>query len=1183
MLSGARDALRRAPSYAPSRDAPARQSLRRAARPALAAALAEDWAGPVLLITAQPARAREWEAQLPGWSDADILRFASPNARPYERVNRDGPSTQRRLATLFALQRADDAPAPSAAILIASASALMTPTLPPERYRAAILSLAQGQRHSLRAMLQNLHGIGYVASPLVVAEGQFARRGGILDVFPLAAAQPLRIEWDGEEIASLRLFDPVHQRSTGQTLTAAQIPPAREFLPADGPPIAQELALWLEQNDLTAADALATAQPCPTLEFYLPYLGPPASLLDHLPANARLFIEDPEELRAQFAQIEREAQQRSADATLPPAYPVPYLSGETLLRRANQFPTLSFLSGDVPDSRSDFTRAPPRFSGNLQDLRRWCRDRCAEKAAVVLATASAARLAELWYEEEGYLATETELTDVPRPGSLRLVQGSLAAGWSLPGDAGAHPALHLLSDAEIFGWSRPPRRRPRPRSTRSRLSDLQPGALVVHEDYGIGRFIGTQQRRLAGIRREFLRINYAGEDALFVPIHHADRVTRYVGAEGREPTLSALGKRTEWERARQRASASAWEEARDLLQIAAARARAPGIATSADSPWQHELEARFPYEETPDQRRSLHEIKTDLERPQSMDRLLCGDVGFGKTEVALRAAFKVVMDGRQVAFLVPTTVLAQQHLQTFRYRLAPFPVRVELLSRFHDRETQKQLLEALRSGEIDILIGTHRLLSADVDFARLGLLIIDDEQRFGVRHKEHFKRLRAQLDVLTMTATPIPRTLFLALSGVRDISQMRSPPEERLPVLTHTGRYDEALVRQVILREIERGGQVFCIHNRVRTIETARERLERLIPEARITVAHGQLPQNQLASLMAAFARGESDMLLSTTIVEAGLDIPNANTLIVERADRFGLAQLYQLRGRVGRGPQQAYAYFFHPDPARLRPDARERLLTIAEHSELGSGWQVALRDLELRGGGGILSTRQSGHVAAIGLHLYTRLLAEALHGARQATQDGAAPSTQAASPATKAEATASADAALILDLPLPAFLPEEYLPALEQRLEIYRRIGNLNALEEIAALREELRDRFGPPPPPVEGLLFQMSAKLLAQRIGARALRSQGDELALQLPALSLLDRAALAARLAPLKVRVTRPALRLALDEGDEWRAALLALLHTLAEDEAYAQARARLRQQTDRERGAEKEELQDRLIAK
>ena len=1167
MLSGALSALRRAPIYPKLQNAPDQQTirLRRAARPALAAALAEDAAGPALLITAQPARAREWEAQLPGWGCASVQRFASPNARPYERGNRDGPSTQRRLAALFALH---DPGADRAPFLIASASALMTPTLPPERYRAALLTLRLEERQSLRALLQRLLGIGYEASTLVVNAGQFARRGGIIDIFPLAAEWPLRVELDDDRIASLRHFDPVNQRSTGGGVTSACIPPAREFLPADGPPIARDLALWLEREDLSAADALATASPCPTLEFYLPYLGPPASLLDHLPANTRLFLEEPEELRAQFAQEEKEAQNRRADASLPPDYPVPYLSGETLLRQvATLRLSLSFQSVDTsavadsiaaevpPLSLPDPTQAPPRFGGNLQDLRRWCRERLARKEPVVLVSGSAARLAELWYEEEGYLATETALTEAPAPGMLRLIHGSLAAGWSL--DSGAAPALHLLSDAEIFGWSRPPRRRQRVRAARTRLSDLQPGAFVVHEDYGIGRFVGTQQRRFEGIRREFLRINYAGEDALFVPIHHADRVTRYVGAEGREPALSSLGKRAEWERARQRASASAWEEARDLLRIAAARARAPGIASGADTPWQHELEARFPYEETPDQLRALQEVKSDLERPQPMDRLLCGDVGFGKTEVALRAAFKVVMDGRQVAFLVPTTVLAQQHTQTFRYRLAPFPVRVEMLSRFHDRDTQKQLLGQLQNGEIDILIGTHRLLSADVDFARLGLLIIDDEQRFGVKHKEHFKRLRAQLDVLTMTATPIPRTLFLALSGVRDISQMRSPPEERLPILTHTGRYDEALARQAILREIERGGQIYYIHNRVRTIEVARERLERLVPEARISVAHGQLPQGQLASLMAAFARGESDLLLSTTIVEAGLDIPNANTLIVERADRFGLAQLYQLRGRVGRSPQQAYAYFFHPDPIRLRHDARERLLTLAEHSDLGSGWQVALRDLELRGGGGILSMRQSGHVAAIGLHLYTRLLAEALQGARQPGASAAAADTDRDTTAAKEET------ALILDLPLPAFLPEDYLPALEQRLEIYRRIGNLNSLEEIAALREELRDRFGAPPEAVEGLLFQMTAKLLAQQVGARALRGHGEELAIHLPALSLMNRDALEARL-PDGVRVTRPALRLPLDEGGGWRATLLELLQVLAEDGGYTRARAALREQ-------------------
>ncbi len=1151
-LSGLLNTLRRAPLYQQARDAPATQAIRllRAAQAPFAAALAADGGVPTLILTAEASRARDWEAQLGAWSDASIHRFAASSARPYERVPRGGPSIEKRLSALCALwnwqqARANQEPPP---IVIASAAALMMPTLTPAGLRTAQLTLSIDMPISRHSLLKHLLGNGYEPTNLVVAPGQFARRGGIIDLFPIAAAAPVRVELDDDRIASLRRFDPIHQRSTGR-IDATAVSPARELLPSDGPAIARRIATWLERKDPEASDALATATPCPNLEYYLPYAGPLASLLDHLPAKTRILIEEPAALSAQFTQEERAAQSRRADADLPPDYPLPYLSGEALERQIAAHRHLQFQSGAAPGAIATPFQAPPRFAGNLSTLLRWLRERMDAGESAVLVSGNAARLAELWYEQENYLPIENSLREEPAPGSLRLVRGASSAGWSLR--AGAASTLHLLSDTEIFGWSRPPRRRARPRVAQSRLNDLRPGTFVVHEDYGIGRFIGTQQRRLAGIRREFLRINYAGEDILFVPIHHADRVSRYIGAEGHEPKLNTLGKPLEWERTRQRAEKAAAEEARELLAIYAARARAPGIAISSDTPWQHELEARFPYDETPDQQQALQEIKADLERPRPMDRLLCGDVGYGKTEVALRAAFKVVMDGRQVAILAPTTVLAQQHLQTFRYRLAPFPLRIETLSRLQDAVQQKEVLAALRAGQVDIVIGTHRLLSADVEFARLGLLVIDDEQRFGVRHKEHFKRLRAQLDVLTMTATPIPRTLFMALSGTRDISQMRSPPEERLPVLTQTAPYDEMLARQAILREIERGGQIYYIHNRVRSIEAARERLMQLVPEARISIAHGQLPQTQLAEIMASFARGESDLLLATTIVEAGLDIPNANTLIVERADRFGLAQLYQLRGRVGRAQQQAYALFFHPEENRLRHDARERLLTIAEHSELGAGWQVALRDLELRGGGGVLSTRQSGHVAAIGLHLYARLLAAATAEGRATPQEKA---TARKTPPTNA---------LILDLPLPAFLPEDYLPALEQRLQIYRRIGDLTTREEIATLRAELHDRFGPPPRPLEGLLFQMTAKMLAQEIGANALISRGRELQIRLPALSLLDRAALQNRLPP-GARVTRPALTLPLDEAGEWQARLLALLQALAKDEGYARARAALLEQ-------------------
>ena len=462
-----------------------------------------------------------------------------------------------------------------------------------------------------------------------------------------------------------------------------------------------------------------------------------------------------------------------------------------------------------------------------------------------------------------------------------------------------------------------------------------------------------------------------------------------------------------------------------------------------------------------------------------MDRLICGDVGYGKTEVALRAAFKAVNDSKQVAFLVPTTILAQQHYETFSQRLAPFPMKVEALSRFRTKEEQNRILKQLAAGEIDIIIGTHRLLQNDVTIPKLGLVIIDEEQRFGVKHKEYFKNLRAQVDVLTLTATPIPRTLYMGLTGVRDISMIQTPPEDRLPVITHVGAFDDRLVRQAVIREMERGGQVFFVHNRVQTIETARERLERIVPEARMIVGHGQMDERLLEGVMERFGNGEYDILISTSIIESGLDIPNANTLIVDRADWFGLAQLYQIRGRVGRSAQQAYAYFFHPAADRLTEDARARLETLAEYTDLGSGFQIAMRDLELRGAGDILSTRQTGHVAAIGLHLYTQMLAKAVRDLK---------GNERRKPAEDLPPTIS-ESSVLIDLPLPAYLPTDWIPEISLRLQIYRRIGGLNTVDEVNAMRDELRDRFGPLPAAVDGLLYQMHVKLLAQDANASAI----------------------------------------------------------------------------------------------
>ncbi|HYO89325.1 MAG TPA: DEAD/DEAH box helicase, partial [Candidatus Limnocylindrales bacterium] len=557
-----------------------------------------------------------------------------------------------------------------------------------------------------------------------------------------------------------------------------------------------------------------------------------------------------------------------------------------------------------------------------------------------------------------------------------------------------------------------------------------------------------------------------------------------------------------------------------------------------DSPWQHELEASFPYVETEDQLKAVADVKADMEHPQPMDRLVSGDVGYGKTEVALRAAFKAVMDGRQVAVLVPTTILAQQHYDTFTRRLLPFPIKVELLSRFRSADQQRAALAALAAGDVDIMIGTHRLLSNDVTFHDLGLLVIDEEQRFGVRHKEHFKALRAHVDVLTLTATPIPRTLYMSLSGVRDISMIQTPPEERLPVITHVGPHDDRLVRQAILREMERGGQVFVVHNRVQTIQSVYERLSEIVPEARIVVGHGQMDDRLLEAVMEQFGNGEFDVLLATSIIESGLDIPNANTLIIDRADWFGLAQLYQLRGRVGRSSQQAYAYFFHLAANKLTEEAYMRLETLSEYTDLGSGFQIAMRDLELRGAGDILSTRQTGQVAAIGLHLYTQMLAQAVRELKR---------TQGSTSDLPPEPPISQSSVLI-DLPLPAYLPADWIPEMALRLQIYRRIGGLNTNAEVQSMRDELTDRFGTLPAAVDGLLYQIAVKLLAQGAGATAVMAKRDRIEIRLPYLVEINRERLETVLGH-STRVTRVAVELPL-QADDWRDRLIDSLTFLSE---------------------------------
>ncbi len=1163
-LSGLIELLREAPAYRALLDslrgsnAPIALGVLRAARPFVAAALARDWDAPVIYVTTRIDRAYNVSEQLPVWlGSADrIHRFGEPAPIFYERAPWGEPAVRSRIETLAALTPPGDVMPEQPPFVVTSARALMQRTLPVNQFRKGSVILRLGERWPIEKLLERWVKLGYEPVSMVIEPGTFSRRGGIVDIFPIALDAPVRIEFFDDEIDSLRVFDVSTQRSS-ERLQTVVVTPAREALPESTPPLAAALGAWFESLPATDADVtspqadylpLSNGVAFPFIEHYLPYLYPnPVSLLDYAPDNALIVVEDGGELQHIVAEIEataaRTRDEKIAAGILAPDYPPPYIHWDALSEAmASHCVVYLGHSGEDVDNGSLRGLIAPemRFGGALKGLLTHLRKLRNDGDRIVTVTMQAARLTELWQEQDSsFVANVENIDEPPSPASVTFVEGALQEGWRLRAGgstAGGSSEIHVFTDAEIFGWSRPEPRRRKPvkraRTPEGAYADLKEGDFVVHVDYGVGKFVGMRRRTVENTQREYLVIEYAGTDTLFVPIHQADRLSRYVGPDDRPPTLSKLGQ-ADWIRIKSRAKKAVEEEARELLALYAKRASAPGYPFSSDTPWQHELEASFPYVETEDQIRAVRDVKRDMEEPHPMDRLICGDVGYGKTEVALRAAFKAVNDSKQVAFLVPTTILAQQHYETFSQRLAPFPMKVEALSRFRTKQEQERILRQLEAGEVDIIIGTHRLLQNDVTIPNLALVIIDEEQRFGVKHKEYFKGLRAQVDVLTLTATPIPRTLYMGLTGVRDISMIQTPPEDRLPVITHVGPFDDRLVRQAVIREMERGGQVFFVHNRVQSIHILQERLERIVPEARMIVAHGQMDERLLESVMERFGNGEFDILISTSIIESGLDIPNANTLIVDRADWFGLAQLYQIRGRVGRSTQQAYAYFFHPAANRLTDDARARLETLAEYTDLGSGYQIAMRDLELRGAGDILSTRQTGHVAAIGLHLYTQMMAQAV---RELKGKGA----PADLPPTISESS------VLIDLPLPAYLPTDWIPEISLRLQIYRRIGGLNTVDEVDAMSAELRDRFGQLPAAVDGLLYQMRVKLLAQDANASAILHHDRSAEVRLPYLVEVDRPRLERDLGG-GARVTRTAVEVPMDDG--WQERLLEVLVYLA----------------------------------
>ncbi|GBD15769.1 Transcription-repair-coupling factor [bacterium HR26] len=1130
------------------------ESVPVAARAPLLASLIRQLERRLLILTARHDQAFELQDALSTYlpSGQSPLLWPAPETLPYDLLVPDRAASAERVALLRRL-----ATDPSA-VVIAPVRALTQLLSPPETLWSQALELRVGATLSLRAFLARLLAAGYQRAAVVGAPGQFSHRGGIVDLWSPGSRLALRVELFGDEIESIRRFDPETQRSVERIQEASVLPPVEvdqsrlaeaveRLCRVDTGSLRPEvLAEWerllahLERGELA-----------PGPELFAPFfLDRPVSLLDYLPATHLVVVMDPGAVYLALEQIDVQAQELRAtledSGELPRDLPLPYHPLERVLEQVGRMHQLLLGSrppqwpagGVTPFAAQDrYTTDLPNLAGRLGQLPSLVEQFTAGGWRLVLASEQRDRLTELLEEHGIFPRVQKESPIGPdghgaaplEPGTVEVARERLNGGWKYAGQR-----LLVLSDRELFGYRRAARRPSgRPRATSADLLQrLKPGSYVVHVEHGIARYGGLVTLEISGVTREYLLLEYADNDRLYLPVDQLDRITLYESFDG-EPSLTRLGS-PEWSRIKRRVRQAVRELAFDLLQLYAAREAAVGHAFSPDTAWDHELEESFPYEETPDQLRAIQEIKADMERPRPMDRLLCGDVGFGKTEVAVRAAFKAVNDGFQVAILVPTTVLALQHYTTFQQRLAPFPVRVEMLSRLRDRREQAEIVEAIARGEVDIVIGTHRLLQRDVRFKRLGLVIIDEEQRFGVAHKEHFKRLRTNVDVLTMTATPIPRTLYLALSGIRDLSVINTPPLDRAPVRTFVTPARDTVVREAILREIARGGQVYVVHNRVQSISHLAARLQRLVPEARFAIAHGQMPEEELERVILAFIRQEFDVLVCTTIIESGVDIPNVNTIIIDQAHTLGLTQLYQLRGRVGRSYQRAYAYLLYDDRKPLSKEAQARLEAIQEATELGAGFQIALRDLEIRGAGNVLGPEQSGHIAAVGFELYTQLLARAVEEIKQGR-----PIEEPTS--------------VTIDLPVEATIPESYCGDEAVRMSLYQRFARIRTLGELRELVDELVDRFGPLPPPVERMVDLARLRVRANGIGITSIIERDGEVYIRPVIGTRLDQAALRRQLGP-GVYVTPHQVRLVTARlaTDAWQA-VVAVLDAIEEASA------------------------------
>jgi transcription-repair coupling factor (superfamily II helicase) len=1020
-------------------------------RPYLIAALIEqNGTRPAIVLAGDDRAARDLAAALKAWLEPRTVRYYPSRGVTYESHLAPPPHlVGLRIAALDALTEGDGA------VVVVSASALSEKVPDPE-LRPHSFKLAQGELLDLDETARDLVAAGYERVEQVEDRGQFAIRGGLLDVFPATEDRAVRVDLFGDEIESLRWFSTFTQRSLGDA-EVVEVAPAAE--------------LAEEHRELAEIAALEDASERPDVTELLP-VERFRSLLELVPSDTEILIAGEEEIAPALRDLWQDVTAAFHDEDAHQLYLDPEPIEAALAERArirlssiDQDQRFQFRAQAADVQARGLAQAEPELEklirSGYKTVITFPRRGEGERVAYNLG-----RLRVAWLD--GQPAEEGTVTFAP----ARLEQGFIAPQFHLA----VIPEHRLFRRRRAAERSRPERRRGVLRS----FTELRTGDIVVHEDHGIARFAGFDTKTVAGVTRDYLYLEYAGSDRVFVPVDQLAKISRYVGAGGDHPALSKLGG-TRWETIKARARRAAQELAGELLNLYAERKRREGHAFELDTDWQREFEDAFPYTETPDQRDAIEFVKADMETPRPMDRLICGDVGYGKTEVALRAAFKAVQDGKQVMMLVPTTILAQQHYGTFSERLKPYPIVVEHVSRFRPAAEQRESVKRFSEGKVDILIGTHRLLSRDVRAKDLGLLIVDEEQRFGVRQKELLRQLKLKVDVIAMSATPIPRTLQMSLAGVRDISVIETPPEGRRPVKTYVGEYDEELVRRALIRERERGGQAFFLHNRIETIDETAERLRGLCPDMRFEVAHGQMDERTLERRMLSFLRGDADVLVCTSIIESGIDIPQANTLIVERADTFGLAQLYQIRGRVGRSSERAYAYLLYPSAAALTPDAAQRLSALSDYTELGAGFKIAMRDLEIRGAGNLLGDEQSGHVAALGFELYMQMLDEAV----VAAEEGAAASDDEEWEPVR------------LDINVDAYVPADYIGYEQAKVDVHRRIAAARQVSELVELQAELEDRFGPLPEPLENLILLQQARIKLGQAGATAVSFRGGRLA--------------------------------------------------------------------------------------